>query len=78
MVPGCRMSERSEAVRERAVVPDTGQWYDAGATVRIKRMASEPGQFRLVPDSRGDRQVLECRRVDMGDRLMLVVTLRRV
>ena len=29
------MDERGGAVRERAVVLDTGQWYDAGATVRI-------------------------------------------
>ena len=72
------MSERSGAVRERAVVPDTGQWYETGATVRIERIPAEPGQFRLVADSRGDREVLDCRRVVMNDRSMLVVTLRRV
>ena len=71
------MAERSGAVRERAVVLDTGQWYDAGATVRIERLPSERGQYRLSPDSRGDREVLECRRVVMNERPMLVVTLRR-
>ena len=71
------MGERSGAIRERAVVPDTGQWYDVGATVRIERLPSERGQFRLTPDSRGDREVLECRRVAMNGRPMLVVTLRR-
>ena len=72
------MGERAGAVRERALVADDGQWYDAGATVRIERTPSAPGQFRLVPDSRGDREVLECRRVLMNDRPMLVVTLHRV
>jgi hypothetical protein len=71
------MGERNGTVRERAVVPDTGQWYDAGATARIERKPSERGQFRLTPDSRGDREVLECRRVAMNGRPMLVVTLRR-
>ena len=71
------MAERSGAVRERAVVLDTGQWYDAGATVRIERLPSERGQFRLIPDSRGDREVVECRRAVVNERPMLVVTLRR-
>ncbi len=71
------MGERSGAVRERAVVPDTGQWYDAGTTVRIERLPSARGQFRLIPDRRGDREVLECRRVVMSSRPMLVVTLHR-
>ena len=71
------MAERGGAVRERAVVLDTGQWYDAGATVRIERMSSEWGPYRLIPDSRGDREVLECRRVAMNEWSMLVVTLRR-
>ena len=71
------MAERGGAVRERAVVLDTGQWYDAGATVRIERLPSDRGQYRLIPDSRGDREVLECRRVAMNEWSMLVVTLRR-
>ncbi len=71
------MGERSGAVRQQTLVADTGQWYDVGAIVRIERAPSEPGQLRLIPDSRGDREVLECRRVLMKDRPMLVVTLRR-
>ena len=71
------MGGRSGAVRERAVVPDTGQWYDAGATVRIERIPSDRGQFRLIPDSRGDGEVLECRRGVMSGRPVLVVALRR-
>jgi len=72
------MGERSAAVRERAVVPDTGQWYDAGTTVRIQRTPSQPGQFQLIPDRRSDREVLECRRGVLNGRPMLIVTLRRV
>ena len=71
------MAERSGAVRERVVVLDTGQWYDAGATVRTERLPSGWGPYRLIPDSRGDREVVECRRVAMNEWSMLVVTLRR-
>ena len=71
------MGERSGAVRQQTLVADVGQWYDAGTIVRIER-AAEPGQLRLIPDSRGDREVLACRRVPMMDRPMLVVTLHRI
>ena len=72
------MGEHGGGVGERILVADAGRWYDAGAIVRVERAPSEPGQLRLVPDGRGDREVLGCRRTVMNDRPMLVVTVRRV
>ncbi len=72
------MGEHGGAVRERALVTDDGQWYEVGTIVRLERVPSARGQFRLVADGRGDREVLECRRFSMNDRPMLAVTLRRV
>ena len=71
------MSDPSGAIRQRALVNDDGQWYDAGTIVRTERTPAEPSQFRLVVDSRGDREVLECRRGVINGRPVLVVTLRR-
>ena len=71
------MGEHDGVVQERALVNDDGQWYETGTIVRIERAPSARGQFRLVVDGRGNREVLGCRRFSMDDRPMLTVTLRR-
>ncbi len=69
------MTDQRSRHDERVLVCDDGQWYDAGALVLLRRTPAVPGKLALLVTSQGDREVLSCQRILMGDQPMLVVTL---